>query len=185
MASETVASSDVKMVAVDLDDLRRFALKALQAMGCTTEEAEATSSALIYSELRFHPGQGQGVRRLSAYRQRIQKGYLNVGGSFEVLKESPALALVDAHNGLGSLVGQRAMRLAIAKAKVCGIGAVIVRNGTHYGSSAVHAAEAEREGCVGIAFTNAGPEMAAWGGRLLSSAPTPGRLLRRVVMAFR
>ena len=56
------------------------------------------------------------------------------------------------------------MRLAAAKAKVCGIGTVIVRNSTHYGSSAVHAAEAELAGCIGTAFTNAGPEMAAWGG---------------------
>ena len=56
------------------------------------------------------------------------------------------------------------MRLAVTQAKTCGIGTVIVRNGTHYGSSAVHAAEAERSGCIGLVFTNAGPEMAAWGG---------------------
>ena len=57
------------------------------------------------------------------------------------------------------------MQMAIAKAKVCGIGQVIVRNSTHYGSSAVHACAAEAAGCIGIAYTNAGPEMAPWGGR--------------------
>ncbi|MFC6646468.1 Ldh family oxidoreductase [Granulicella cerasi] len=156
--------AEVPMVKVDLEDMRSFAREALLAMGCNAEEAAATSEALIYSELRFHPGQGQGVRRLVNYRKRVAEGFISIGAQFEVLKESPALALVDAHNGMGSLVGQRAMRLAIAKAKVCGIGVVVVRGGTHYGSSAVHAAEAEREGCVGVAFTNAGPEMAAWGG---------------------
>ena len=152
------------MVRVGLDDLRRFTPEALLAMGVSAEEADATAEALVYSELRFHPGQGQGVRRLVNYRQRLAEGMICVGAPFEVLKESPALALVDAHNGMGSLVGLRAMRLAVAKAKVCGVGCVLVRNGTHYGSSAVHASEAERNGCVGIAFTNAGPEMAAWGG---------------------
>jgi LDH2 family malate/lactate/ureidoglycolate dehydrogenase len=152
------------MVKVRLDDLRRFSKASLIAMGLKDENAAITADALIYSELRFHPGQGQGVRRLSAYRQRIVEARIDVFAPFEIVKQSPALALVDGHNGLGSVIGMRAMQLAVAKAKVCGIGTVIVRNGTHYGSSAVHAAEAERCGCIGLAFTNAGPEMAAWGG---------------------
>lgn len=152
------------MVTVPLEDLMRFSVAAFEAMGVAAEEAAITANALMYSELRFHPGQGQGVRRLRAYRERIAQKKIDLVAPFEIVKESPALALVDAHNGLGSVVGTRAMRLAIAKAKVCGIGTVIVRNSTHYGSSAVHAAEAERAGCIGIACTNAGPEMAAWGG---------------------
>jgi LDH2 family malate/lactate/ureidoglycolate dehydrogenase len=48
---------------------------------------------------------------------------------------------------------------------VCGIGQVVVRNSTHFGSSAVHACLAADEGCIGIALTNAGPEMAPWGAR--------------------
>jgi LDH2 family malate/lactate/ureidoglycolate dehydrogenase len=90
---------------------------------------------------------------------------VNVVTRMEVIKESPALALVDAHNGIGTVAAARAMQMAIAKAKVCGIGQVIVRNSTHYGSSAVHACAAEAAGCIGIAYTNAGPEMAPWGGR--------------------
>ncbi|MDE1156534.1 MAG: Ldh family oxidoreductase [Acidobacteriaceae bacterium] len=156
--------NEIPVVRIELEELRRFTREALLAMGITADEANATAEALIYSELRFHQGQGQGVRRLVNYRKRLAEKLITVGAPFEVLKESPALALVDAHNGMGSLVGLRAMRLAVEKAKVCGVGCVIVRGGTHYGSSAVHAAEAERNGCVGIAFTNAGPEMAAWGG---------------------
>ena len=57
------------------------------------------------------------------------------------------------------------MALAVKKAKEGGIGTVIVRNSTHYGSSAVHACQALDHGCIGIAYTNAGPEMAPWGGR--------------------
>jgi LDH2 family malate/lactate/ureidoglycolate dehydrogenase len=156
--------SAIAMVTVPLDSLTRFTVSAFEAMGLPAEEAAITANALVYSELRFHPGQGQGVRRLRAYQERIAQNRIDIAAHFEIVKESPALALVDAHNGLGSVVGTRAMRLAVAKAKGCGIGTVIVRNSTHYGSSAVHAAEAERAGCVGIAYTNAGPEMAAWGG---------------------
>jgi LDH2 family malate/lactate/ureidoglycolate dehydrogenase len=154
----------IPMVRVAVDDLKEFALRAFLAMGLKPEDAEITASALLYSELRFHPGQGQGVRRLRVYRERIAEGKADLAAPFEIVKESPSLALIAGHNGLGGVIGTRAMRLAVAKAKTCGIGTVIVRNSTHYGSSAVHAAEAERSGCLGVAFTNAGPEMAAWGG---------------------
>lgn len=154
----------IAMINTSLPDLTRYATAAFVAMGVARHEAAIVANALIYSELRFHPGQGQGVRRLPTYRKRIAEGMIDIRAPFEIIKESPALALVDGHNGLGSVIGIQAMRLAVAMAKVCGIGTVVVRNGTHYGSSAVHAAEAERAGCIGLAFTNAGPEMAAWGG---------------------
>jgi LDH2 family malate/lactate/ureidoglycolate dehydrogenase len=152
------------MVRVGAEPLRVFTYEAFRAMGLTDEQAELSAHALLYSELRFHPGQGQGVRRLRAYRERLEKKLIDKDAPSQVVKESPALALVDAHNGLGSVVGIKAMRLAVQKAKVCGVGMVVVRNGTHYGSSAVHASEALAQDCLGVALTNAGPEMAPWGG---------------------
>lgn len=152
-------------VAVDADKLYAFSLQAFERIGLKSEDAQICADALLQSELRCHPGQGQGVRRLRAYQERVSKGWINPDAPFEVLKESPALALVDAHNGLGSVVGRKAMLLAVKKAKDCGIGTVIVRGSTHYGSSAVHARVALEAGCIGVAYTNAGPEMAAWGGR--------------------
>ena len=65
------------------------------------------------------------------------------------------------------------MRLAIEKAKVCGIGQVVVRDSTHYGSTAVHASQAAEAGCIGITFTNAGPEMAPWGAREGATGTNP------------
>ena len=152
------------MMRVELHELQRFTYETFTALGLSDEQAELSAHALLYSELRFHPGQGQGVRRLGAYRERLEGKLIDKDAPFEIVKESPALALVDAHNGLGSVTGIKAMRLAVQKAKVCGVGSVIVRGGTHYGSSAVHASEALNEGCLGLALTNAGPEMAAWGG---------------------
>lgn len=152
------------MIVVALDDLRRFARDAFAAMGLAPEPAALSAHALIYSELRFHPGQGQGVRRLPAYADRIAAGTIDPAAPFEILKETPALALVDGHRAPGSVTGIRAMRLAAAKAKISGIGHVVVRNGTHYGSSAVHVHEAVLADCLGIAVTNAGAEMAPWGG---------------------
>jgi len=155
----------IAMTNVDKAELLTFVTQAFQALGLTAEDAAIFAGALVFSELRFHPGQGQGVSRLRRYQERIGQGEVNPRAGWSVVKESPALALVDAHNGIGTVAASKAMRLAITKAKVCGIGTVIMRNSTHYGSSAVHACQALDHGCIGIAYTNAGPEMAPWGGR--------------------
>jgi LDH2 family malate/lactate/ureidoglycolate dehydrogenase len=87
-----------------------------------------------------------------------------LGIPVSIVKESPSLALIDGGNGLGSMIGQKAMKIAVDKAKVNGVGTAIVRNSSHFGSSAVHARVALEYDCIGIAMTNAGPEMAPWGG---------------------
>jgi LDH2 family malate/lactate/ureidoglycolate dehydrogenase len=157
--------ADQDAVRVDAAALDRFVYECFGAMGVPQQTARYCADALMQSELRYHPGQGQGVRRLLVYEMRISRGYVDVHAPFEVLKESPALALVDAHNGLGMAVGRRAMDLACEKAAISGVGTVIVRGSTHYGSSSVHARAALARDYVGVAFTNAGPEMAPWGGR--------------------
>ena len=160
-----MTESVIPMTAVTRDSLGAYVVEVLRAMGVPEEEAEIFGGAVLFSELRFHPGHGQGVKKLRRYEERFAKGLIDPGADWELVKESPALALVDAHNGIGTVAATRAMRLAIEKARVCGIGQVVVRNSTHFGSSAVHACVASEAGCIGIAFTNAGPEMAPWGGR--------------------
>ncbi len=155
----------IHMTAVTLDSLRVFVRDVLLAMGLPDEEADIFGGALVFSELRFHPGHGQGVKKLRRYGDRFAAGLVDVAAPFDIVKESPALALVDAHNGIGTVMATRAMRLAIDKAKECGIGQVVVRDSTHFGSSAVHAYLGPEADCIGIALTNAGPEMAPWGGR--------------------
>jgi|DewCreStandDraft_5_1066085.scaffolds.fasta_scaffold16354_2 LDH2 family malate/lactate/ureidoglycolate dehydrogenase len=154
----------ITLIRVPVDALEDFTYRAFRAMGLSEDEARRCTRGLIESELHCLPGQGQGVRRLPVYYERIKNGWIVPGAPFEIVKETPALALVDGHNGLGSVIAQKAMELAVQKAKVSGIGTVVVRNSTHFGSSAVPARIALEHDCIGIAITNAGPEMAPWGG---------------------
>lgn len=153
----------ITLIRVPVDELEKFTFNCFRAMGVPEDEARRCTRGLMESELRCLPGQGQGVRRLPVYRERISNGWIIPGAPYEIVKESPALALVDGHNGLGSVVAQKSMELAIQKAKISGIGTVVVRNSTHFGSAAVPARLALNHDCVGIALTNAGPEMAPWG----------------------
>lgn len=163
----------IPMTCVDRAQLRGFVAAGFEALGLSGEDAGLFAEALVFSELRFHPGQGQGVARLRRYQHRIGQGEVDPRAQVTVVKEGPALAILDAQNGIGTVAATKAMRLAVAKAKAGGIGTVIVRNSTHYGSSAVHACQALQQGCIGVAMTNAGPEMAPWGGREGATGTNP------------
>lgn len=149
---------------VPVEALRKVTQAILRTTDLPSADADIISDALITSELRNLQGQGQGVRRVRAYVDRVRNRDLNSSARFEVLKESPSLALVDGHNGAGTVIAVKAMRLAIEKAKHCGVGTVLVRNSTHFGSASYSASQALDSNCIGLCFTNAGPEMAPWGG---------------------
>ena len=102
------AMPPIPMTAVTLESLRSFVHDLLRAMGLPEEEAEIFGGALVFSELRFHPGHGQGVKKLLRYAKRFADGLVDAGAPWEVVKESPALALVDAHNGIGTVAATRA-----------------------------------------------------------------------------
>jgi LDH2 family malate/lactate/ureidoglycolate dehydrogenase len=174
----------IPMTCVTRDSLQAFMEEGFRTLGLPDNDARLFADALIFSELRFHPGHGQGVKRLRRYHERISKGLVDPQTRLEVIKESPALALLDANNGIGTVAAARAMTMAIEKAKFCGIGQVIVRNSTHYGSSAVHAVQAANAGCIGTSYTNAGPEMAPWGGREGAVGTNPWGIAAPTDMGF-
>ena len=155
----------ITLVRVDVDALEAFVKRAFSAMRLPPREVEICAAGLMHAELRCLPGQGQGVGRLTGYYDRLSKSLYAPGTAMTIVKESPALAFIDANMAMGSVVGQDAMRMAVDKAKVCGIGASVVHNSTHFGSAGFHALRALEADCIGIAITNAGAEMAPWGGR--------------------
>ncbi|MCB0046539.1 MAG: Ldh family oxidoreductase [Caldilineaceae bacterium] len=158
----TTQQIPLQYVAIEpLHDLTR---ELLRTSGLTAEDADIIADALVTSELRNLQGQGQGVRRVKAYLERIDQQLLDPTAPFEVIKESPALTFADAHNGPGTVVAVKAMRRAVEKAGVCGIGATLMRHSTHFGSASYSASQALAAGCIGVSMTNAGPEMAPWGG---------------------
>jgi LDH2 family malate/lactate/ureidoglycolate dehydrogenase len=154
----------IRSIRVPADILRRQATSILRAYGATSEEAAIQADARLAGELRGHPGQGQGMRGIARYCTMLENGGIVPGAPFEVLVDTPALALVDGHKGFGQVTAVRAMDLTIAKARTVGVGLVGVRHGNHLGVTAYHAIRATEQRMIGICLTNAGPEMAPWGG---------------------
>jgi LDH2 family malate/lactate/ureidoglycolate dehydrogenase len=153
----------IPTVTVQLDTLGRFCREAAERMGVPLDAAEIFVDVLLAGSLRSLPGQGQGVQQLPVYYERIQRGVVDVDADFELMGRHGGVALVNAHRGLGSVSATKAMSLAVELAGEQGIGAVGVRDSTHFGIAAYYAMLALPHDFVGIAFSNAGPEIAPWG----------------------
>ena len=149
---------------VSLAELNELVAAAFRNAGVPAENAAVVAHVLVEAEGRGI--ESHGVRMLSSYVARLKAGGFSATAEPRVIRDGPAIALLDGENGLGPLVATRAMRVAIEKARVAGIGACAVRHSNHYGAAACYALMASREGLIGIATTNSVAAVAPPGGRV-------------------
>ena len=144
---------------VDWKTITNFVIDSFVGYGIPREDAEICADVLLESDKRGI--ESHGVNRFKPiYLDRIRDGIQNPNTNFEIIKETPTTAVVDGHDGMGQVIGQKAMELAIEKAKKSGIAIVSVRNSTHYGIAGYWTTMASNEGLVGITGTNARPSIA-------------------------
>jgi len=143
---------------IPVNVVESFMMDVFQGLGVPQEEARICTDVLIASDLRGI--ESHGVARLKYYYDHIKAGIQFTRSEIEIVKETETTALVDGHHGMGHVIAYRSMRIAMDKAKKYGLGAVAVRNGTHFGIAGYYALMAAREGMVGLAVTNARPSIA-------------------------
>jgi LDH2 family malate/lactate/ureidoglycolate dehydrogenase len=148
---------------IDASELCSFAGRVFQTVGVGRESAETAASALV--EANLCGVDSHGVRMLPGLVTLIRNGKMNPKGRIRTIKETPAIAHLDADLVLGSVVGVYAMGMAVEKARTSGLGFVLVRNSTHWGRPAYYSTLAAREGCIGICCANTESNMPAWGAR--------------------
>jgi LDH2 family malate/lactate/ureidoglycolate dehydrogenase len=93
------------------------------------------------------------------YYDRIKEGIYEVHTKIDVIKDGPTTALWDGNCGMGHVIAFKAMKAAIEKAKKYGLGAVAVRNSTHFGIAGYYSLMAIKEGMIGLTVTNARPSI--------------------------
>lgn len=138
--------------------IESFMLEVFRRLGVPEEDARICTDVLIAADLRGI--ESHGVGRLKYYYDRIRAGRQVVRTQIEVVRESETTAVLDGHHGMGHVIAYRAMRLAMEKARRYGLGAVAVRNSTHFGIAGYYALMAAREGMMGLVVTNARPAIA-------------------------
>jgi len=126
-------------------------------LGVPPADAEICSDVLISSDLRGI--ESHGIGRLKMYYDRIKLGVQAPVTRIDIIADRAATAVWDGNHGMGQVIGQRAMQAALDKAENYGLGAVAVRNSTHYGICGYYALMAAQRNMIGLAFTNARPSV--------------------------
>ena len=145
------------------DDLFEYASKVLERLEVPPSHAREVAGCLIKAELRGVDS--HGLVRLPVYARRVKAGVVNARPQIRLLSSATAAALVDGDNGLGPVVGARAMETAVDLAGQHGTGFVGVRHSNHFGPAGYYVEKAVGLGCIGLAISNAPPNMAPFGGR--------------------
>ena len=140
---------------VDIDLLRSFIEDVFIKLNVPSKDAKIIADVLITSDLRGIDT--HGVQRLKMYYDRINQGIYNPKTKIDIINESPTTAVIDGNCSMGHVVAYKSMKLAIKKAKKYGIGAVAVRNSTHFGIAGYYSLMAINSGMIGIVTTNATP----------------------------
>ena len=148
------------------NQLQKITTDIFEAGGVPGDEAEIIGELLVASNLTGHDF--HGVLRIPQYIGLIESGLIQPGATMEIERESASHALINGNWGFGHVIPQKAMSLAIEKAKSNAISAISVYNCNHIGRIGSYPLMAAEAGMVGITMVNAG-------GTALYVAPFGGR----------
>jgi LDH2 family malate/lactate/ureidoglycolate dehydrogenase len=150
-------------VVVDAGRLHIFATDVLRAVGMPDDDATTCADAMLWAECRGLPQHGVSGK-LPLCVRRIRAGGTRPSVSWTPVIDTPAYAVIDAHEAWGQVAAARAMRAAIDKARAIGIGLALVRGSSTAAAMGYYVSLAIAEGMIGIAATNGSPLMPAPGG---------------------
>ena len=134
------------------ESLKKFCTDAFLKFGFNKDECDIIVDVLLTSDL--YGIESHGMQRLVRYHKGIEKGLIKVEAKPEVVFETPVSAVIEGNDGMGQLLGHKAMTMAIEKAKKTGMAIVSVRNSNHYGIAGYYAKMACKEGLIGMSMTN-------------------------------
>lgn len=158
-----MSSEEAPRQYVQADELRKFVAALFENAGMPLAGAAIVADNLVSANLRGTDT--HGVFRAPTYLKRLRAGLNNATPDIKIERVAFAAAHVDGDNGMGAVVGTRAMQEAISIAQESGTALVSVKNSTHYGMAAFYVLQALKEGLIAMAFTNASPAFPPWGGR--------------------
>ncbi|MGC5615493.1 Ldh family oxidoreductase [Georgenia sp. Z1491] len=144
-------------------ELERVAAGILRALGVPGVDADLVADSLVQAEVWGHSS--HGLLRLPWYVARLRSGAVRADAAETVLVDTGPLVLLDAADGIGQVMVERAQRLAVDRARRFGIAGVGVRRSNHFGTAMYFTRRAAERGCVTILSTNSSPAMAPWGGK--------------------
>ena len=140
------------------------------AAGGVEEDARIVSDHVVDSNLAGHDS--HGVINAPNYARGMKGG--PAAAKLEIVRETPASAVINANGALGMVAARKAMDMAIEKAQTNTIGAVGLHRCGHAGRMGEYPPIAARAGMIGIVLLNGGGRfMHPFGGSERRLPPNP------------
>lgn len=142
------------------------AVNIYQAAGVPEDEARIVATHQVKANLVGHDS--HGVILLPTYLERMEKGFIVPGAPINIERETSTTARINGNWGFGFVVTEKAMQLAIEKAKKHSLAAITVLCQSHIGRLGDYPTMAAQEDMIGLitADSGAGPKsVAPFGGR--------------------
>jgi LDH2 family malate/lactate/ureidoglycolate dehydrogenase len=155
----------------DPSRLKAFATAVYESAGVPAAEATLAADTLIRAELWGHAS--HGLLRLGWYYARLKSGAMKGVTRSSIVTDAGAVAVLDGADGMGPTIATHAVDEAVTRAKAHGVGVVSVRNSNHFGTCMYYTRLGAARGCVMLLTSNAGPNLAPWGGlkKLIGTNP--------------
>jgi L-2-hydroxycarboxylate dehydrogenase (NAD+) len=145
------------------DALRAFVRAVLDRWGTPPAVADLTADLMVRTDLRGVDSHGVGM--LPTYLRWYRRGWIVPAAEPQIVRDDGATAVVDGQQAFGHHAATLAMELAIAKARVHGVGWVTCRNSNHYGAAANYSMMALGHDMIGLSLTNSAPAVVPTHGR--------------------
>lgn len=143
-------------------ELTSLGIKAFRGLGLSQRDAQDVCRILVMADLfglATH-----GLSRVESYGERLLAKGINPRPNITVERLAPALVKVDGDNGVGPVVGMRALEAAMEVTRECGVGVAFARGSNHFGPVSPYSLIAAEAGFASIIGSNATTTIAPWGG---------------------
>lgn len=132
--------------------LGAFCRAVLRAAGADDASAGAATEAMLHaSRLGVD---SHGVRLLEHYARGFESGRLNRTPRLRLISERGAAAVLEADHAHGALAAYTATDHALRIAEAQGLGAVSIRNTSHFGPAGAYVLRAAHAGMIGVITAN-------------------------------
>ena len=158
-------------VRIPLPEMERFCRAALDRVGADGPTAAAVVRALSHASALGVDS--HGYRLLPHYLEGLSRGRLNPAPRPRLVARRGGAAVLDADNAHGARAGFMAVDEAVALAREHGIGAVAIRNSSHFGAAGAYAMAIAEAGMMGLAFCNSDSFVRLHGGAMRFHGTNP------------
>lgn len=158
-----MTKQDADGVVVSGPELTEFSAAIFRSAGMSPDYAAAQADILVWANLHGHDS--HGVLRIPWYIDLIDRGDMVVDAKPEVVSETPATALIEAHGAPGPVGTLAGVDMAIRKAREVGASWITVRNVTHNGALAYYTNRIAALNLIGVTTVSSPPNMAPYGAK--------------------